>query len=180
MPKFKRCDKSVPAMAAELLTCYENYKPILDAKVAIDYVFAYSTTDAPALKLHGERALAIARVIKLKDRAMGRGDCEVCIDGDWWRDPGIKDEERRAVLDHELYHFVVILDDTGFKRDTFGRPCIGTRRHDRSFGWFDVIAQRHGEFSMERKQAHHILSGAGQMYWPELIDPKTRVATEGL
>ncbi len=173
MPTYQKCDASVSKMAAELLKEYETHVITLNGKVAIDFVFAYGDRDesgliiSPALKLHGNRALGICRKIGLKDRALGRGDAEIALDGDWWATA--LEEEQRALLDHELHHIAVKVDKRGIVTDDLGRPVIGMRMHDVQVGFFDVIAERHGKHSQERIQARQIFETRGQFYWPELV-----------
>lgn len=172
MATFERCDASVNDLANEILCEYPPHKSLLDARVKIDYVFARAKINdngektGDALRLHGVKALGIARKVKLKDRALGRGDAEIALDGDWWKEAPAK--ERKALLDHELNHLTVKLDVRGFVRDDLGRPVITMRFHDFEFGWFTIIAHRHGIASQERKQAQTILDGAGQYFWPTL------------
>jgi hypothetical protein len=162
---YERCDKSVEDLANEILSDYQEHEELLAAEPKIDFVFASTDQDRPALKLHGKAAYAIARKIGLKDRALGRGDCEIAIDRQWWNTAS--KAERRALLDHELFHFGV---DLG-KRDDLGRPVIWIRRHDIDVGWFKHIAKRHGSASLERQQAKIIFEDAGQLFWPEVFQP---------
>lgn len=166
---FQRCDESVNDMAREIMFEYESHQPLIDAKVKIDYVFAFPEKDdngkvlGDALKHHGCKALGICRKIALKDRALGRGDAEIAIDGDWWQ--GAREKEQRALLDHELHHISIVAG----KQDDLGRPIIKLRPHDYEFGWFRVIAERHGMFSVERKQASQMMEDSGQYFWPSFI-----------
>ncbi len=173
MPNYEKCDSSVNDTASEILCRFETHQPLLDAKVKIDYVFAHPSKEGGvALKYGGVQALGIARKLSLKDRAMGRGDCEVSLDGNWWKDASEK--ERAALLDHELHHFSIALGEKGLERDDLGRPKIFIRKHDFDFGWFKIIADRHGAASIERMQARKIFSDAGQFFWPEIVGAVSR------
>ncbi len=111
------------------------------------------------------KALAIARKLSLKDRALGRGDAEVSLDGNWWEHATA--EQQAALLDHELHHITVKSDKAGNAQyDDLGRPQIKLRKHDIEVGWFNVIAERHGAASIERSQAKAIMDNSGQYYWP--------------
>jgi len=152
-------------MALEIINAYDTHES-LRTLVKIDYVFAFpdldETTGEPinfALTKGGLKALGIARKIPLKDRAMGRGDAEISLDGYWWQHTD--EEEQRALLDHELTHIFATA-----KRDDLGRPIIKLRKHDVEFGWFNCVAARHGEFSQERIQAASMMEIQGQFYWP--------------
>lgn len=173
MPTFQRCDNSVNEMAAEILTKFETHKPILDARVKIDFVFAFpdcsQDTGEPmndALRKGGVKCLGICRKIPLKDRALGRGDAEISLDGDWWKQAS--EGERRSLLDHELHHLDVKKDGKRFELDDLGRPVLRMRSHDVEIGWFRVVAERNGADSQERIQAKSIMENDGQFFWPEL------------
>jgi hypothetical protein len=174
MPTYYRCDKSVYAMAASLLAEFDTHKSLVDAKVKIDFVFARADLNdngepiGEAIMHHGSKALGVARKIGLKDRAMGRGDAEITLDGDWWIEA--EEENQRALLDHELHHLTCRMTAGGLpaKTDDLGRPMLSMRKHDVEFGWFKLIAERHGKHSIEQKQAAQLLNIGGQYFFPQL------------
>ena len=183
MPTFERCDKSVEALALEILKRFDTHKPLVALDVKIDFVFAYADTDEKgrilndALTKGGLKALGITRKISLKDRALGRGDAEIALDGDWWK--LANEEQQIALLDHELHHISVKADKNGnVQYDDLGRPQIKLRKHDIEFGWFKCIAERHGEFSQERIQAKAIMDFSGQLFWPG-IAPTIEISVDG-
>ena len=173
MPTFQKCPAAVIEMANGILVEYDTHKPLLDARVKIDLVFAFSDKDDDgnptndALKKNGVKALGITRKIPLKDRVLGRGDAEIALDGDWWKEA--PKEQQLALLDHELHHLSLKIDKRGLVRDDIGRPIIVLRKHDYEFGFFNVIAQRHGQHSQERIYAARMVEEAGQFYWPDLV-----------
>lgn len=177
MSTYQQADKEIYDLAEEILSEFPTHKPIVDAGVKIDIVVAYGTQDengeimSNALNHHGNKALGICRILKLKDRAMGRGDAEISLDGDWWRTADIY--EQRALLDHELHHIAIKGDEP--ETDDLGRPKLRLRKHDTDIGWFGIVAERHGEHSMERKQAKQIADAYGQFYWPEVFGTGTSV-----
>lgn len=168
MSTFARCDESVEEMARALISEFDTHKPLIEHEVKIDYVFAFATTDeqgfpkGDALRKNGLKALGLTRILSLKDRAMGRGDVEIALDGDWWTNAPLA--EKRALLDHELHHIMPLLVD----RDDLGRPRIKLRKHDVEFGWFRCIAARHGENSLERQQARQLMEDSGQYFWGDI------------
>lgn len=179
MSTFQKADQETMDLAAEVLCAFATHKPLLDAKVKIDLVFAYgSRTESGMLTSHalthrGVRALGLASKLKLKDRAMGRGDAEVALDHDWWEEAS--DLQRRALLDHELHHVSVKTDKLGrFQYDDLRRPVLVLRRHDFEFGWFRIVAERHGPFSIERLQAKNMMDEAMQSFWPEMFEDKAK------
>jgi hypothetical protein len=164
---YERAPKEVERIAKELIAEHKEHEKLKDYRVKIDFVFAYSSEAfIPALKKNGVKCLGIARKLSLKDRAMDRGDAEISIDGEWWKDAS--DLERRALLDHELYHLDVNTSGVNVK-DDLGRPKLYLRPHDYEFGWFKHIAKRYGMASEERKQAKQMLDDSDQFFWPDII-----------
>lgn len=176
MPTYEKCDESVKNLAESLIAKHKSYELILKVGVRIDLVFAYALKDANgdpkgcALKKNGVRAFGITRIIPVKDRAQGRGDVEIALDGDFWSfaDPA----KQTALLDHELYHIIVVTDNDGnIQYDSHSRPKIRMRQHDVDIGWFKDIAQRHGINSLEQIQAKMIMDKHGQFFWPDIAPP---------
>jgi hypothetical protein len=160
-------DKAPQQVHDKVLDLIEKYHPELkELCVNIDLLMVSTDSEtAPALTHGGYKAAAVVRRTNSKERAHGRGDAEIVIDRDNY--DGLDDAEALSLLDHELYHLMPILDKkTGaYKRDEHGRPKLALRKHDRQFGWFDVIASRHGKASYEVKQAEWIKDEAGQVYF---------------
>jgi len=126
-------------------------------------------TTAPAIMLHGHRAAATVKINSLKDRVKGLHDVTIEIDGDLW--PKWSNEQRRSVLDHELYHLEPHTNADGSpKLDDCGRPYLTLRKHDFHFGGFAEIAARHRDHAFEVKaveEAYALCAGAGgQLEWP--------------
>jgi hypothetical protein len=182
MPKYHPCSSSIKELANEILFAYETHKPLIEARVRIDFVFAFADEDEEGNKLNdairknGRKVYAMARIINLKDRSKGQGDAEITIDGDWWGEA--TDEQQRALLDHELHHFALKTNRAGMVQfDDLKRPLLRMRKHDYEFGWFTIIAERHGKASVECQQAREIKEMAGQFYWPSIIPmPNEKVA----
>jgi hypothetical protein len=146
----------------------------LDARVRIDFLFAYADRDDEgeptgfAILVHGVRAYGQCRIVNLRDRAKGNCDTEIVLDHDYWE--SVCEERQRALLDHELHHILVLANKSGVaKTDDLCRPKLKLRKHDHQFGWFDIVAKRNGEASIERMQAETILESSGQFYWPSLV-----------
>jgi len=174
MPTFKKCPPEVRAIGNSLIAEFESHTPLVDAKVNVDFIFAYCDRDEEtneplndAIKHQGVRAYGLARILGLKDRVMGRGDAEIIIDGDWWHETA-SEEQQRALLDHELHHLTPKLTKKQFTYDAHGRPKLRMRQHDVQFGWFACIAERHGKNSIEQMQASSLMDTLGQYFWPTL------------
>lgn len=172
MATFRKATAEEKQVMLDVLTKHENYQELLDAKVKIDLLFAYPPkdkdgkySDADALTHDGHKALGLARIVNLRDRTKGCGDCEITMDGLHWEDA--PEKEREALMDHELYHFIVRKDqDNVILRDDLERPKIKLRHHDVQFGWFKEVAKRNGEHSQERMQAKAMMDNGGQYFWP--------------
>lgn len=184
MPRFERAPVDADIIVGRMM---ERYHPQLrDAGVTVECLFAFALTDdngdkvGAAVKLHGYTCKAVVRVLSLKDRTVGRGDVEVLIDGDNW--PTWSDEEKDALLDHELEHVELRTDKDGvIIRDDLDRPKLRLRKHDHQFGWFDSIARRHGRASSEVQQALAFHDQYSQLWLPYLDSPdQTPVATEAV
>ena len=160
-------------MAEGIMREFETHHPLIEAKVLIDYLFAYADLDEDgnptnyALTRNGIQALGISRKLPLKDRVMGRGDAEIALDHDHWAT--CSEQQQKALLDHELHHLSVKVNRHGLVDvDDIGRPKIVLRKHDAEFGWFKIVAERNGVSSVERLQASALFDEYGQAFWPEI------------
>jgi hypothetical protein len=183
MSTYTKCEESIHELAQQLINKYEDHRLLLAVEIKLDLVFAFADTDDKgrplndALTKNGIKALGITRAVPLKDRALGRGDAEIALDGDWWKTAS--GDEQAALLDHELHHISLKTDKNGnIKYDDLNRPLIKLRKHDVEVGWFKVIAERHGSASQERKQAKAIMDGLGQWLWPD-IAPTVQLTYQG-
>lgn len=157
-----------------------RYYPDLQAVQAkIDILFVTSDQVGSALKHHGYPCSATIRIVGLRDRSKGHGDAEIIIEADKYA--SLTPESRDALLDHELYHLEPVRDKKTkfFKIDSHGRPKFKLRLHDRQFGWFDTIATRHGEASVEVNQAKEFFAEAGQLYF-DLSETESQPARPSL
>lgn len=170
---YEKCPKAIYEMADKILKFFATHEPLVKAGVKIDFVFARAELDEKTNKPIGHAVVkkgmwvkGEAKKIGLRDRALGKADCEVMLDGDWWEQAG--EDEQRALLDHELHHFAVKIDERGLVLDDLGRPVIQLRYHDFECGFFKVIAERHGMASQERQIAAEVMCNMGQYFWPGL------------
>lgn len=143
----------------------EFHSPDLD-EVTIGALFVFNLQSTlPVLKHHGYPAQAVCRITPTRSRALGVPDVIIEIDRSNWLT--LSPRQRDALIDHELCHIERVLHKrTGIPAtDTVDRPKLKIRRHDHEYGWFDEVAQRHGEYSPEVRQARQLLEMTGQLYF---------------
>lgn len=162
---MKTYDQAPPETVERVAALIARYHPDLQrVQLRVDLLMASTDAeDGDAVTCGGYPAYAVVRILGSKDRAMNRGDAEIVIDRDEYE--AMSAAQRDALLDHELYHLELKRDKGGKpKMDDHQRPCLKMRKHDRQFGWFDEVARRHRENSIEVKQATQLREEAGQTY----------------
>ncbi len=118
--------------------------------VTVSCLFAYAPTHketgepkGPALKHHGYPALAVVKVNSQRDRAEGKADCTITFDGLGW--VSWHEAKRRAVVDHEISHLELMLEDednsASVKLDESLRPRLKILPHDVEMGFFNRIVE---------------------------------------
>lgn len=169
MATYEKAGVSVREIMLDVLQ--EHHPLLVEVHVKVDVVKAYATVNKKGLKVgvaikhHGCQAAAVVRVIGLKDRAMGRADAEIVVDGDEW--DSWTHEQHKALFDHELLHLLPVRSRKGaLREDDLGRPKLKLRPHDVQFGWFREIAKRNGEASFELQQARKLIEKDGQFFFP--------------
>jgi hypothetical protein len=177
--RYEKADDDVYAFVEELLE--ENYPEHASAGTSFEICFGFAPVGEEgekvscAIKENGYPTNGNTRICNLKERVMGRADAEITLDGDAW--PDLSGEQRKAVLDHELYKLVVRRDIEGeFLFDTAGRPKLQKRQYDVHIGWFTAVAERNGDNSSERTQAKQLFNSKdGQILFPFASKGKKRL-----
>jgi hypothetical protein len=170
---YSLADKDTELLCEDLVA---NYHADLDtAGATFNIVFALrdpeDESDKPVLANKGHRVFGISKIHSLKERLLGLADAEILLDGDAW--PSMNGKAKRAALDHQLQYFEVKRDKEGeFVYDDLQRPVLKMRLSDRSYDWFDAVAERHGEHSMEVIQMRRLFTESGQTYLP-FVDADT-------
>lgn len=161
---MKRYDEADREAVERMTAIRDKYHPELSA-IRIGLLVIYDDEeDKQVLKHGGYPAAALARIVSERDRAAGMCDAQIIIDQSTYR--RMTEKQRDALLDHELNHFEIAHDKDGAPRmDTNERPKLKIRKHDHQFGWFDAIADRHGEHSVEVRQARELVDATGQLYF---------------
>lgn len=167
MPIYRKADPSVENLLDKVIG--EHHPHLAESGLTVDLLMAYGTVKNPLhpVKHHGYPALAVIRIMSAKDRAKGLSDCEITIDGEWWKKAPI--ENRKAVLDHELTH----LQSDG--EDDEGRLRLCIRRHDIQLGLFTEVAQRHGIHSLEMIAVSGLIFAVKQQWLPFMRDARPTV-----
>jgi hypothetical protein len=162
MKSYSRASVDVTDLIEEVRE--EFHAPELDG-VTVEALFVYDLeASEPVLTHGGYPAQAVVRITPVRDRALGVADAVIIVDRSNWLT--LSRAQRSALLDHELYHLERVVDeDTELpKCDAVDRPKLAIRKHDHQFGWFDAIAERHGDSSPEVRQAKSLIARTGQLY----------------
>lgn len=143
MPSYMKTDEHLPALIADTAEQYRG--DLVNAGVHVDALWAYG-----GLKHHGYPAAAVVKINGVKERLRGIADATIIFCVEHWQK--ISQAERIALVDHELTHLVLVVDEDGRPiADDAGRPRLKMRPHDFELGVFDVIVQRHGAAAGDTK-----------------------------
>lgn len=159
-------DHAIHQRLVEMSRLYHGQ--LVEARVTISVVLC-SNRDAdgeeidPALTHGGYPALATIKINSLKDRAEGKADATITVDGNRWDE--WPEAELDAILDHELTHLELVLDDGALVRDDLNRPKLRMRKHDFQMGFFSEVAERHHAAAMETKQLQTVSQWACEHGW---------------
>jgi hypothetical protein len=141
-----------------------HYQDLVEVSTTFDLLFVTTDKIGPALRCRGAAAYAVIRATTAKERTKHLADVEILIDRAQFEK--MEKPTQYALLDHELYHLQLKRDKHGeAKLDSQQRPKFKMKVHDREFGWFDEIARRHGEASIEVRQARWIIKETDQLYF---------------
>lgn len=146
----------------------ESFPDLAEAMVTVNYLMAEPGKGGPALKLHGHACEATVRVNSFRERVEGLKDATISLDLEVWE--SLDDEERVALVAHELEHLVLKRHTKGdeegqVKTDAAGRPMLGCRHHDYTLGGFRSIASRYGDKSPEARAGRQFRDEYGQLIW---------------
>jgi len=169
----KQYQSAGPGIDQRIEALRSKYYDSLDG-VTVGALFVFDQDEnIQVLTHHGYPAAALIRIVGARDRAAGLPDAQMVIDKCVWE--SCESKRQIAILDHELYHLERVVDKHGTHLfDSVDRPRLRIRKHDWSFGWFDEIAKRHAEHSIEVLEAERLLRGSGQLYFQ--FGPEQKVA----
>jgi hypothetical protein len=143
---------------------YQHHGELIGVQVGALFVFDEDSGE-PVLTHQGYLAQAMIRITPVRERALGVADAVIVADRAHWL--ALSQPQRNALVDHELTHLARVLDNESGqpKVDVLGRPKLRIRRHDHQIGYFDEVAQRHGDASPEVRHAKHLIQATGQLYF---------------
>lgn len=151
---FAEADKETVAFVNQILETEYPAIAGMTSQIEIGVLFVSSDKpDKPALTHSGYPAAATIRVVSEEDRAAGGPDVILSIDHDRWEE--LNENERYALIHHELHHLDPVklrpsIDGGSFcDVDNLGRPKIKLRRHDFEIGGFNTIVERHKDDCIE-------------------------------
>ncbi len=143
----------------------DHHTHLITNSVYVLYLF----TDE-AEKIKGKRALGTARKVSGLNAFLARMDedhCEdptfflICVWEQWWRSRSTTDDQRRALVDHELCH-LHSEEEEGPLGNKTGRILLSLVPHD--LEEFNCIVDRHGAWEPSIDAA----AGETQLTLPEL------------
>lgn len=148
------------ALLRELVGAYHT--ELRNARIALAWNVAWQPD------VDGRMKLGMCRKAGDLDREIGGSepfDFVIILRRAFWQDEHVTDRQRRALLDHELCHATIKLDDHGEPAvDERGRLVYRTRKHD--LEEFVEIGERYGcwkkditEFARAVERAKHKVKG---------------------
>lgn len=175
---YRKAKPDLIALVVEIMTKFHGDLAAEGVSIGC-LVAANADGDGPALKHHGYPAIAVVKITPYKQRVQGIEDAVITFDADAFA--RLSDAERRAVVDHELYHLQLQRDEMDFpKRDDMDRPKLKARLHDFEIGGFTAIMRRHGIHAIETQAVRAAYEELRQMKfdWASDVDPDGAEAGE--
>jgi len=115
----------------------QHHADLRDARIAL----AWCTSWKP--DVDGHVTLGKCKKASDLDRELAAFDFIILLRRSFWLDLRVEDRQRRALLDHELCHAALKLDERGEPiEDERGRKVYRVRKHD--LEEFNAIVERHG------------------------------------
>lgn len=140
IPRDSEPGKVMYPMLDELV--HAHHSEISGARIALAWHTGWKA-DAD-----GHTVLGKAKKASDLDRELVAIDFVIMLSATFWQDAVVSDDQRRALLDHELCHCSVKVDDNGDKCvDERGRIVYRMRKHD--IEEFSEIVARHGTYKRD-------------------------------
>lgn len=125
MPKLRVTDE-LDDLVEELIENDPDHYHLRQSGVTVA-VLMHSSPNG--LKLHGYDAAAIAKVTSQRERAQGCRDVTITIDEDQWNAMEDRPAMRKALIDHELLHFMPVIKDWSYHQQRIVDEKTGEVTH---------------------------------------------------
>jgi hypothetical protein len=151
--------RSMYAMLRALIEAHHDDLERTKARIALAYALSWKAD------VDGRVKLGQCKKASDLDRELHAHDFVILLNAEFWQDGDVSDDQRRALLDHELMHAQVKLDDDGeYAVDTKGRYVFRTRKHD--IEEFSDIVRRHGVWKRDLEEFYAALRNGKQARLP--------------
>jgi hypothetical protein len=128
------------AMLRELIDNY--HAELRSARIALAWNLSWKPD------VDGRVTLGKCKKASDLDRELYQFDFVIMLQYEFWQDAEVTDEQRRALLDHELSHAAPKMGDDGEQvEDERGRKVWRMRKHD--IEEFSAVVQRHGTYKRD-------------------------------
>ena len=128
------------ALMDELIVKY--HEDLAQANIALAWNLSWKPD------IDGRATLGKCRKVGALDRELHQFDFVIILLQEFWDSGDVTDEQRRALLDHELCHGAVVLDKNGEPvEDERGRKVYRMRKHD--IEEFSQVVERHGTYKRD-------------------------------
>lgn len=161
MPKMHRpCSNEEEEFIRQVLGKYHQRLVCAEVKVGVFFTRAsrnsFGEIESPAIICRGSPAYAVTRLTSPKERVFVPYDAIIEIDEDQWSDY-LSEEQRVALVDHELTHLEIIRKNGEIELCSDSRPKLRLQNYDwQSTGFLEVLS-RHRENSLELQDLNNVL-----------------------
>lgn len=160
-------DKALYAMLNELVEKHHTH--LTNARIVLAWNLAWKPD------VDGRVTLGKCRKASDLDRELAPYDFVILLRRTFFEDADVPDSARKALLDHELCHAAVKLDqDLEPERDSRGRTIYRLRKHD--VEEFSEIIRRHGCYKRDLEDFAASLERAKQAKLPGFESPADKAA----
>lgn len=140
IPKETDAGKAMYPMLNRLIE--QHHSELTNARIALAWNLSWKPD------VDGRVTLGKCKKASDLDRELHAYDFVIMLRMEFWQDGSVTDDQRRALLDHELCHAQVRHDRDGEPmRDERGRVVYRTRKHD--IEEFSEIVARHGIYKRD-------------------------------
>jgi hypothetical protein len=133
------------------------HEDLKDAKIALMFNHSWSPN------ADGRMTLGTCQIVNSKNKELAEYDIVIAVNELFWTDPETSEEQRTALLDHELCHARLNRDeDTGEPIiDERDRLVYCLRKHD--VEEFEAVIKRHGTYKRDLERFATALSLSKQI-----------------